>query len=257
MRAFWDEFDPLFEALKSRKFEKYFEGKKNRTAKVVVYTAVSGNYDKIRDHKYIVPEWDYVCFSDEKPSDVTHWEYRPIDKHGLTDSNRIAKYYKLLPHRIFPEYDYSLWIDGSCAIVDPSFHHAFDLFSHDPKSKIALAPHPSRDCAYEEAWECIHQKKDEEFRILQWLDIMEKGKYPRHNGLYECGLMLRRHNDPMVIALMDAWWRVVQEYSKRDQMSFVYLAWKLGVPVSTIFGNSSETIRNSKRVALYNHLNEI
>ena len=42
-------------------------------------------------------------------------------------------------------------------------------------------------------------------------------------------VLLRRHNSPDVVQAMNAWWGELVAWSKRDQMSFNYVAWKEGL----------------------------
>jgi hypothetical protein len=46
-------------------------------------------------------------------------------------------------------------------------------------------------------------------------------------------VILRRHT-PAVAAFNEAWWAEIQAGSRRDQVSFTYVAWKLGLRYATI-----------------------
>ena len=41
-------------------------------ARGVVYTCLTGNYDTLREHKYLNKNWDYVCFTDDEKL-LAHW----------------------------------------------------------------------------------------------------------------------------------------------------------------------------------------
>jgi len=45
-------------------------------------------------------------------------------------------------------------------------------------------------------------------------------KFPSHAGLWETGVLLRKHNDRELVLLNELWWDIVKLYSKRDQLSF-------------------------------------
>ena len=50
--------------------------------------------------------------------------------------------------------------------------------------------------------------------------------YPQNNGLgFTCGLV-RYHNRPILKNAMEMWWTEIKYGSKRDQLSFNYVAWK-------------------------------
>jgi hypothetical protein len=44
------------------------------------------------------------------------------------DPLRNARYYKILSHKVLPEYDYSLWIDGTISIKDIDVNQLFDNY---------------------------------------------------------------------------------------------------------------------------------
>jgi hypothetical protein len=66
--------------------------------------------------------------------------------------------------------------------------------------------------------------------------------YPRQNGLGTTMVLVRRHNEKDCIKLMENWWTEIKYNSKRDQLSFNYIAWKYKVKFNYIDGDS----RNNK-----------
>ena len=50
--------------------------------------------------------------------------------------------------------------------------------------------------------------------------------YPKNNGLTTNPIIVRNHNDSVVIKTMEDWWNEIKHNSKRDQLSFDYIAWK-------------------------------
>ena len=80
----------------------------------VIYTAIFGRYDTLIEPTYLPEGWDLVCFTDTDFESET-WEIRNV-KGIFKDSTRDARKYKVLPHRWFKEYDYSLWVDGNFLI---------------------------------------------------------------------------------------------------------------------------------------------
>ena len=49
---------------------------------------------------------------------------------------------------------------------------------------------------------------------------MRASGYPEHNGLIASGIMLFRHRRPAVAALLNDWWRLIDNGSPNDQLSF-------------------------------------
>ena len=74
-------------------------------------------------------------------------------------------------------------------------------------------------------------------------------KYPSTNGLIKGGVILRRHNEPDVIESMERWWDEIKYNSKRDQLSFNYIAWKQNLNFNYIDGD----IRNNSFFKNINH----
>jgi hypothetical protein len=73
---------------------------------------------------------------------------------------------------------------------------------------------------------CIKAGKDKCDIIEKQMKKYKKEKYPMHKGLIENTVILRRHNMPEVVSLGEAWWLEIKQFSKRDQLSFSYVAWK-------------------------------
>jgi hypothetical protein len=185
----------------------------------VVYTCLFGYSEQFGDYSYEDESVDYVCFTDDPDLRSSHWDIRLI-KHGLLDSHRLAKLFKHLPHRYFPEYERSLYIDNTVRLKkSPS--QIFDIFHDD----LSLLKHQDRDCVYDEAAEVIKLQFDDPIIINRQMDFYRSLGYPRHNGLNACTLLVRNHHSPALAALNETWHTQVLRYSKRDQLSWNVCAW--------------------------------
>jgi hypothetical protein len=64
----------------------------------------------------------------------------------------------------------------------------------------------------------------------QNLDTQEKlykeEGFPENYGMLQSNILVRYHNDPGCIKLMEAWSEEVMNGSHRDQLSFNYASWK-------------------------------
>lgn len=207
--------------------------------KVVVYTAITGNYDNLYEPRYKSDKFDYVCFTDNPDIKSNFWKIIPLPHHNL-DSTRKARYVKILPHLFFQDYNYSVWVDANITIVGDLYEL---LQSYLKESSLVFFRHSDgRNCIYQEAEACIRRNKDDKNVILAQAERYEKERYPENNGLISTGVILRRHKDPKIIETMDAWWNEVENFSKRDQMSFNYIAWKYNTPFSIL----DDYIRDNK-----------
>lgn len=200
--------------------------------KVVIYTAIFGGYDELIDPTYKPQDADFICFTDrDLKSDV--WKVikcTPI----YQDMNRCAKKYKILPHRYLSNYDYSIWIDGNIDIISDINeiieHYLTDnnmaLFDHN---KNVLDP---RNCIYDEYSAIMYfgqrngNYKDDPTIMTKQMQRYQLEGYPAQNGLATCMIMLRKHTEPDVIKTMEDWWQEIKYGSRRDQLSFNYVAWK-------------------------------
>ncbi len=198
--------------------------------KWVIYTALFGDYDYLKDPDESVEEFDLICFTDQAnlKSDVWKVVYVPAsDKY----SARMNRKYKLLPHLFLRDYEVSIYIDVSIRVLkSPTALVSEILKSND----IILSKHKLRDCIYEEARECvIFRKADYSATVDQIRRYREEG-FPRHFGLYENGVLIRRHNSPQLIRLMEQWWEEYNRGSFRDQLSLPYILWKndISFPIS-------------------------
>jgi hypothetical protein len=62
--------------------------------------------------------------------------------------------------------------------------------------------------------------------ITRQLEQYRSEGFPVNYGLTENNVLIRRHNDPTIIKLMEDWWRELLAQSRRDQLSFPYVAWR-------------------------------
>ncbi len=126
----------------------------------------------------------------------------------------------------FNKYKYSLWIDGNTSLKTEPEHLIKYL-----KTDIACFRHPDRDCIYKEAEVCKEWGlADPEYADEQMRRYREEG-YPKHNGLAATTYVLRRHTKE-VEEFNNLWWSEICRGSKRDQLSFNYCLWKMGMEAS-------------------------
>lgn len=153
------------------------------------------------------PDWDYVCFTDDLSignENNSNWKLRPLVFTKL-DPVRNQRWHKLHAHTLFPEYEYSLWIDSNIDILTPAvFEDVYTAIEN--KQKIAIAPHPARDCIYDEIDACLLLKKDEPKLMNSQIEVMKKDGFPAHFGLFETNIMLRKHGDKVIQKAMKDWW---------------------------------------------------
>lgn len=189
---------------------------------IVIYTAITNNYDTLREPTYKLQNCDYLCFTDNSNLDSKHWTIKKIE-HLIYDHNRNAKQYKILPHRFLQEYEYSIWIDGNVDIIGDVTELINKYLTHDV---LAFYKHPERQCIYDELEACLKLTKDDEKIMIDQINKYRSMGFPKNKGLIRASIILRKHDDKNVIKTMEEWWKEILNHSKRDQLSFNYIAWK-------------------------------
>lgn len=210
----------------------------------VVYTAIFGGRDDLVDPKYVNPTFKYVCFTDDKSVRSDVWEIRhcsPI----FPDPAMSAKLFKVLPQNFFQEFETSIWVDGNMVIVS-DVSHLLDLV--DTRHTLACFDHKVSaidpvGCIYDEAAKLLKQIEEGKHPTLDPEPIRKQVKrlitdgYPKRYGLISGNLLVRRHMDEKCTQMMEKWWFEILRGSRRDELSFNYLAWKTGFKFNYVNGD--------------------
>jgi len=213
---------------------------------IVIYTAIFGEKDKLIKPKFVPKNCDFICFTDSD-FNSSIWKVKKV-KPIFKDPVRNARMYKILPHKFLSEYNCSIWIDGNM-IVKGDINELIEGYLS--KYNLAIYDHKqlpdSRGCIYEEAEALIKMAKKGKYKddpniIRKQVEKYKKEGYPANNGLVSSMVILRRHNEPDVIKTMEDWWEEIKKHSRRDQLSFNYVAWKNKLNFVYLKGDS----RNNK-----------
>jgi hypothetical protein len=202
--------------------------------RLVVYTALFGDYDDL-----FVPSpeqaanCDFVIFTDQ-PNIPSPWRRGRAD-FASPDNSKRNRFHKLLPHRLFPQYEWSLYLDANIDLrSDPI--ELLDRYC-DLGPAFFVFPHPTRTSIAEELGACIAGKKGDATsmvrQVARYLDSGFRHAFP----LTENNVLLRQHNEPDLIAVSEAWWAEVRSRSGRDQLSLPYIVEKSGYRDIALFGN--------------------
>ena len=202
--------------------------------KKVIYTVLTGNYDRLAQPEVVDSAWDYVCFTDKAGQDGV-WKLREIPYASANPILR-ARYAKLHPHLLLPEYELSVFMDANLCITGEAFYACLSAVN----APLALLEHPSRDCVYDRAaWGLLRS-----YRQMAM---------PRHFGLYETNVVLRRHQDAAVVALDKQWWRLLEaSRCTRDQLSLTPALHLEGLQPALLLGRGLNA-RNVPYIRYSNH----
>jgi hypothetical protein len=141
----------------------------------------------------------------------------------------------------FMDTKYSLYMDGNIRLKVP-MQKLIDewLDGYD----IAIFKHHARKCLYVEGLLCAKMGFDDPEPIINQLKRYEKAGFPKDYGLTENGVILRRHTNK-VREWGEAWFAEYACGSKRDQLSAMYAAHRVGLRINFI--------GNSKKENVYHH----
>jgi hypothetical protein len=190
----------------------------------VVYTCLFGYSEQFNDHVYEDDaQTDFICFTDMPELQSDFWRIIKVEQ-GQLDPARAAKQRKILPHRFFPGYTSSLYIDNTVRLK-PSPAEIFARFLDNSPSPFVCFRHPWRQCVYDEADEVIVQQLENPDRVNRQMSRYRQLGYPSSNGLWKGAFLLRRHNDRALIPIMESWFDHVRSHSNRDQLSLPVVFW--------------------------------
>lgn len=220
--------------------------------KRVVYTALTGNYDSLIQHKFLHPDYDYICFSNDIPEEmVGHWKIQKID-FSTSDKQLQSRYPKLQPHKVLADYDISIYVDANVGLDDESIFRRVDELI-DQGVLLAGVKHQSRKCLYKESLYLILSGRAKKIRLtIEQMRKYKKEGFPRDFGMYEANIIYRQHNTPKVITQCDGWWHERQNYSHRDQLSYSYTLWKNKMPWAYLLPEQYSA-RNYPGISCPNH----
>ena len=177
---------------------------------------------------------DYICFTDQ-PFKSRRWRVRTITVQN-GDPGRTVRKYKLMPHKALPEYDVSVYIDGNYLIKKDIRPLINEVLSNSP---MGIFDHnqcsDARNCVYDEYDAIIRLQnkrgklKDDPLIMERQIQYYRKEGYPKNAGLIFAAVLIRKHHTPIVDETMEFWYNQILNWSKRDQLSFNYSAWKTGL----------------------------
>lgn len=203
----------------------------------------------------IDPSFDYICFSNEiNETQSGVWDIRPIP-YSCVDGTRLSRFVKILPHKVLPEYDVSVWMDANIIIKDASFYGAISG-KLSSGCLVAQVPHLVRDCVYEEIIRCYVDMRIGFIDAFRQFRHLKKNRFPAHFGLLENNIIFRRHNDPVVKKISDKWWEEYSSFSNRDQLSLMPVYREFGFSPETLFGGYVNA-RNSSCLEFIKHTSSV
>jgi hypothetical protein len=191
---------------------------------ITLYSFISDGYDIPRTTGKIFNEKDVSLF---------------------VDPTRNAREVKILSH-LFINDEWSLWTDGT---IELKKSPGEILEKYKDRGDIITFKHRFRNCTYDEGTAVLAGHRDRNVAIVnEQMEYYHKEGYPEQNGQFETGVLLRHHT-PEVKRFNEFWWSQICRFSKRDQLSVNYTAWKLGTKVGLFNGD----LDNSEDFVIHPH----
>ncbi len=106
---------------------------------------------------------------------------------------------------------------------------------------ILIPEHNLRDCIFEELEAVKKVKLDDEERLQKVENYLLANNMPKSYGLNETNIMYRKHNVTFIKKIMNEWWNMIENYSKRDQLSLSYVLWKNKIAVKDLSIDNART----------------
>ncbi|WP_143272134.1 hypothetical protein [Anaerovibrio sp. JC8] len=80
----------------------------------------------------------------------------------------------------------------------------------------------------------IEQRRDLPEKVYDQVKGYWLEGFPRGGGMGLNNILLREHNHPQCVKIMDQWWTEVKTKCRRDQIAFPYVLWKNGYSLDDI-----------------------
>ncbi len=188
---------------------------------LAIYTAIIGGYDS-----YIEPRPGGRSFViTDGPLKRAAWSTAHVTvlpRRPFPDPVRTARWFKIMFHKgPVQNFETSVWVDGCISTRNADVQRLAKEYLSD--ADLVLFRHPTIDCIYEGAEHAIECGTDDPAVIRAQLARYRAEGYPEHHGLGETSVLFRR-NTLAVRAFCEAWWEEVRTGSRRDQVSFNYVA---------------------------------
>lgn len=195
------------------------------TGKGVVYSVITGGYDKIIEPLDTESRLDHYLLTDSAPDNYNgRWQIKVMENKDNLSPKAFSRWLKMHPQALFPDYDYSIYVDGKITILSPleSF-----VQTYAKESGMICFPHYESTSLEEECEAILSNDKAKRDEIQAQLNKYKSMGYNGKGYLTDNACLVRSHHDEKLNQVMEDWWAEYKSYSHgRDQMSFDYACWQ-------------------------------
>lgn len=190
---------------------------------VQIYTSILGGVDSLAD----APKLNNVHFQCYANSKIKAANYSIYKVDEVSNPWLDSRKFKVLSHH-YQKHN-SLWIDGRVEVKE----NILDFIKQCSDSDFTLFPHPFSNSIEEEAQRCLNLGLLENKRLVE----SQIGKYHKEgfsDGQLMAGGIIFRKNTESSKAINELWWKELNEFPTRDEISLPYVLWKLGLKVKVL-----------------------
>ncbi|KAL9681591.1 hypothetical protein QQ045_013376 [Rhodiola kirilowii] len=216
-----------------------------KSCKVVVSTCAFGGGDdlyqpigmsgtSLRKVCYVA-FWDDITLATQelqgqkvgKDQMIGKWRVVVVRALPFVDQRLNGKIPKMLSHRLFPEAQFSIWVDSKSQFRrDPM--GVLEALLWRTHSVLAMSEHGARSNIYDEGKAVVKKNKATPEEVDMQLSQYRKDGFPndtRFRGkkaLAEASIIVREHT-PLTNLFLCLWFNEVVRFTSRDQLSFPYI----------------------------------
>ena len=199
--------------------------------KICVYTCITGEYDNLASFKK-EKNVDYICYTNNKNIKSDTWNIKYISDDKLSNV-KLARKIKIMGTPDLKKYDVVVWIDGNASPIS-SVIEFVNKYDELDKYDLIGFKHHERNTTYEELEKCYECRKESLDNINKLLELYTKEKFKDVIPLIESGVLMRNFNNERLNKAMELWFKMIEDYSHRDQLSFGYAVYKTDLKVKLL-----------------------
>ncbi|WP_342758474.1 hypothetical protein [Kineothrix sedimenti] len=191
----------------------------------VVYTCLFNKERQVKEPVYKNAFWDYICFTDQedkwgKMEGV--WQFRKAVNPQNWKPGSLTIYYMINAHKLFPDYDFSIWISPEMHIVG-ELEQWYEVYGKN--SSFLAFPDYKNDNVYDLIFTTMNND-DMNIAGRQKFYNYRKEGYPEHYGMIDTRCIFRNHRDELLCQVLDDWWEGTAKDLIYGKYCFNYAAWK-------------------------------
>lgn len=220
--------------------------------KIAVYTCITGEYDSVEEPLIGEKACEYFLFTNNNNLKSNFWNIKeiPEDIKKLENNAKINRYIKMHPYELFPDYDYSIYIDGNVQIVS-IISNLIEKINN--KTGLAIHRHCERKCIYDEIKACRAYNKGKYSMLKKQGKRYKKEKFPEKYGMLECNMLISDLKNEMSEKIFNEWWNeYINSESMRDQIAIPYVLWKMNLKIEDV-GNLGSNINKNFLLKIKTH----